>query len=1002
MASRFQNARRNSGKKKRLRLEPLEDRRVLATTAGLVSLMGTELVICGTSDADSILVTQMEDRYLVSASFLTEGQFFDVSEVNSISISGGAGNDTIVANATNGNIMIDGEAGDDRLFGSNAVDMLFGGTGNDVIFAGSGNDRVLGGDGADIIYGGAGVDDLMGGAGADEIFADVGNDTVEGNDGDDRLIGGVGDDVIQGGSGLDFILGGAGEDVLLGGADADTLVGAGDADTLDGGFGQDRIMGGGSGDTILGGDGSDVIIGGDGDDELDGSGGDDEVVGGSGDDNLSGGLGDDLLLGGSGDDNASGNDGNDSLYGGLGADVLDGGAGSDTADGGNDRDIVIGGEGDEILGGGGADDVIISGTTESEGDNGTLAEVSAEWRSAQNYAERRAQVQARLRPSASDDQGGDRLSGNLGQDWFVSSGTNDEIQDQQGNETIGLEAVAGNDTYTVRIDDAITTILGQDDLLQNDTDPNGGTLTVNTTPLVAPTQGTLQLFADGTFSYQPNPNAAAMDSFVYEVTASSNGQTLQATVNITIVTDIGPVASNDSFSISEDGTLSDSVIGNDDAGSGSLVLATTPVSNVSNGQLNLNADGTFQYVPNSNFFGSDSFTYEVSNGTGEVSTAVVTIEVASVNDAPQATDDSYSVDFGGTLTATAGVDGLLVNDSDIENDSLTVTILTPPTGSVTIDPNGGFNYTPASGFSGVDTFEYRVSDGEDSATGSVSIVVGEQPQAPNSFSISNNVSNGTVVGTVTPSSTTGDIIYEFVKDGTGITDEISDVLELKADDHYFGNGDASVVLIEYSDFACPVCGIFHPFIEDLKTSFGGDVAIVTRQLPLESIHPNARAAAIASEAAANQGAFEEFKDQLFTRRIETAWDDLANPNRQFSAFAANIGLDTVQFEADLNDPDLNARVDRDLNEATRVLGLSGTPTFVINDRLVANNELTFTQESVNALVQGALDSLDTPFSIDRFTGEIRVRDASLLTNGNTTLQITANGGEVIDVSIDVA
>ena len=151
------------------------------------------------------------------------------------------------------------------------------------------------------------------------------------------------------------------------------------------------------------------------------------------------------------------------------------------------------------------------------------------------------------------------------------------------------------------------------------------------------------LNSDGTFVYTPDTNFFGNDSFVYEV-SDGNGGIAQATVNITVgsVND-GPVAADDTFVTTEDASLTDSVLGNDsDTDGDTLTVNTTPVSDPANGTVVLNADGTFTYTPDANFFGSDSFVYEVTDGNGGTAQATVNITVDSVNDAPVAADDTFS------------------------------------------------------------------------------------------------------------------------------------------------------------------------------------------------------------------------------------------------------------------------------------------------------------------------------------------------------------------------
>ena len=153
--------------------------------------------------------------------------------------------------------------------------------------------------------------------------------------------------------------------------------------------------------------------------------------------------------------------------------------------------------------------------------------------------------------------------------------------------------------------------------------------------------GAVALNADGTFTYTPNANFFGSDSFTYEVN-DGNGGTDQATVTITVdsVND-APVAGADSFNVAEDGVLNDDVLSNDsDLDGDTLTVNTTPVVDPTNGTVQLNADGTFTYTPNGNFAGTDSFTYEATDGNGGTAQATVAITVDSVNDGPVAADDT--------------------------------------------------------------------------------------------------------------------------------------------------------------------------------------------------------------------------------------------------------------------------------------------------------------------------------------------------------------------------
>jgi hypothetical protein len=153
------------------------------------------------------------------------------------------------------------------------------------------------------------------------------------------------------------------------------------------------------------------------------------------------------------------------------------------------------------------------------------------------------------------------------------------------------------------------------------------------------------------------------------------------------------------------------------------------VDDPANGSLTLNPDGSFSYTPTANYSGSDSFTYKANDGGLDSNVATVTIAVGAVNDAPTAANDSYSTAEDTPLTVAAP--GVLGNDSDPEGSTLTAVLGTGPTkGTLALNPDGSFTYTPGAGFSGTDNFTYRASDGmavSNTATVSISVTAGPPP-----------------------------------------------------------------------------------------------------------------------------------------------------------------------------------------------------------------------------------------------------------------------------------
>ena len=115
-------------------------------------------------------------------------------------------------------------------------------------------------------------------------------------------------------------------------------------------------------------------------------------------------------------------------------------------------------------------------------------------------------------------------------------------------------------------------------------------------------------------------------------------------------------------------------------------------------------------------------------------------------------------------------------------------------------------------------------------------------------------------------------------------------------DHARGPMDAPVTLVKYGDYECPYCGEAHPLLKELLERVGEQVRFVFRHFPLDTVHPRARSAAQAAEAAASQGRFWEMHDLLYERQDELGEEDLMR-------YAAELGLDLRQFEEDLTNDD---------------------------------------------------------------------------------------------------
>jgi hypothetical protein len=195
-----------------------------------------------------------------------------------------------------------------------------------------------------------------------------------------------------------------------------------------------------------------------------------------------------------------------------------------------------------------------------------------------------------------------------------------------------------------------------------------------------------------------------------------------------------PDAVDDPVSVAEDSGSNDvNVLTNDSDGDGDA-LTITAASPAFHGAVGIVGDH-LTYTPDANYFGSDSFTYTISDGE-ESDTATVTVTVTNVNDAPVATGENYTMDQDTTLTVPAA--GVLGNDTDIDGPSLSA-VLDAGLPGLALNANGGFSYTPPLHFAGSVSFTYHASDGIDASnvvTVDIDVADTEAPVITASTSIS--------------------------------------------------------------------------------------------------------------------------------------------------------------------------------------------------------------------------------------------------------------------------
>ena len=251
-------------------------------------------------------------------------------------------------------------------------------------------------------------------------------------------------------------------------------------------------------------------------------------------------------------------------------------------------------------------------------------------------------------------------------------------------------------------------------VLAND---SGGIGSLTAILVANPSNGSLTLTNNGGFTYTPANNFTGVDSFTYEAT---DGQTTSSVATVTITVNNFPVANNDSYTVAENTTLTvgpPGILANDTGGNGSL--SAILVSGPSNGTLALTNNGSFGYTPANNYTGSDSFTYQATDGVSTSGVATVTFTVAAP---PTANNDIYGMTPGTILNVPAP--GVLTNDTGGVGSLSAVLASAPLHGILNLNSSGGFGYQPTNNFFGIDDFTYQATDGTStSAVAAVAVEV---------------------------------------------------------------------------------------------------------------------------------------------------------------------------------------------------------------------------------------------------------------------------------------
>ena len=167
---------------------------------------------------------------------------------------------------------------------------------------------------------------------------------------------------------------------------------------------------------------------------------------------------------------------------------------------------------------------------------------------------------------------------------------------------------------------------------------------------------------------------------------------------------------------------------------------------------------------------------------------------------------------------------------------------------------------------------------------------------------------------------------------------------ISAEDHAQGPINAAITLVQYGDYECPYTRLSHHSVHQLQREFSDSLRFVFRHFPLEEIHPHARAASAAAEAAGQQIDFWTMHEYLFEH--QKALEDAA-----LRRYAVELGLDSDRFARDRTSRQVESRIERDLASGERS-GVIGTPTFYVDG---IRHERGYDLESLRSAILAHLD-----------------------------------------------
>ncbi len=165
-------------------------------------------------------------------------------------------------------------------------------------------------------------------------------------------------------------------------------------------------------------------------------------------------------------------------------------------------------------------------------------------------------------------------------------------------------------------------------------------------------------------------------------------------------------------------------------------------------------------------------------------------------------------------------------------------------------------------------------------------------------------------------------------------EKIPDTMTIIEHDRVKGKNDATVTLVEYSDFQCPACGVFYPMVKKAFNDYDNRIRFVYRNFPLKEIHQHAELAARAAEAAGLQGKFWEMHDKIFEGQADWSKLNAEQVRETFEAYAHALELDVTRLKNDIDSGEVRVKVDTDYQSGVKA-GVNSTPTFYLNGQQIS-------------------------------------------------------------------